>query len=70
MQFLSILLLILQNWKYVAQFAQIVDTNVKKGMKEKDLELGLKRLEKGFADVTTIKETADAAAAINDSFGQ
>lgn len=66
--FFSTTLLILKNWKYVVQFLEILERNIQNGLNEADLQRGLKRLDKGFADVTTIEETADAARDINDSF--
>jgi hypothetical protein len=68
MEVLGTLLLILKHFKYVVQLVKMIEKYTSAGIKERDLERGLHRLEKGFADVTTIQETADAAADINDSF--
>jgi len=68
MNFGSIIMLILQNFKYVVQFVQVIDKRVKLGITEKDIRLGIERLDKGFANVQTVKETAQAAKDINDSF--
>ena len=66
--FIAIVVLIMKNWKYVVEFVSILDRNLEKGVNEADLRRGLARLEKGFRDVKTIEEAADAAASINDSF--
>jgi hypothetical protein len=68
MEFWSIFVLILKNFKYVVQLVQMLDQNIKKGMSEKDIQVGMERLEKGFSHATTIKETAASAGHINDSF--
>jgi hypothetical protein len=68
MSLLSIITLVLKNWPYVVRFTEIIERNIKDGLNQKDLEKGLDRLEKGFKDVKTIKETADSARAINDAF--
>jgi uncharacterized protein YktA (UPF0223 family) len=58
----------MKNWKYVVQFVQIIDKYVERGVNAKELARGLERLDRGFQSVTTIKETAEAARNINDSF--
>jgi hypothetical protein len=65
---LATILLVIKNWKYVVQFVSILDRNIERGVNAADLEKGLNRLEKGFADVATIQETAATARDINDSF--
>lgn len=68
MSLFSVFLLVLKNWPYVVRFVEIIEKNLKEGIEAKDLEVGLERLEKGFENVKTIKETANAARSINDSF--
>lgn len=61
-------LLVLKNWKYVVQFVEILDQAIQRGVAERDLNIGLARLNKGFENATTIKDSANAARSINDSF--
>lgn len=64
----KIALLVLKNMKYFVWGFKTLLAAIDKGTNEKDLERGLARLEKGFANVTTIEETAQAARDINDTF--
>lgn len=68
MQVLTVILTLLKNWKYFVQFAEMLERNIDRGVNAADLERGLARLEKGFAGVKTIRETADTARNINDTF--
>jgi hypothetical protein len=62
------IVLIIKFWPHVIRFLEIIQKGIEKGVNEADLSKGLERLEKGFIDAKTIKETADAAGSINDSF--
>ncbi len=61
-------LLVIKNWKYVVQFVEILDQAIQRGANERDLKIGLDRLNKGFANARTVKDSADSARNINDSF--
>ena len=68
MGFWATLTLVFKNWKYVTRFLEIAVSAVENGYNTYDLNKGLKRLERGFRDVKTVQDAADAAASINDSF--
>jgi len=68
MGFWEALTLVFMNWKYVTRFLEIAVDATEKGYNAYDLNKSLKRLERGFRDVKTVEDAADAAASINDTF--
>lgn len=66
--FWTTLVLIFKNWKYVVQFIDIVEKAAVNGYNAYDLNRSLKRLEQGFKDAKSVKDSADSARSINDAF--
>jgi len=61
-------LLVLNNWKYVFQFAEILERAIINGYSAYDLNKSLHRLNEGFKHAKSVEDSADSARSINDSF--
>ena len=62
------IILILKNFKYVAQFVEIMEKAVINGYNTYDLNKSLYKLNEGFKHAKTVQDSANAASSINDSF--
>ena len=60
----GIFVLILKNFKHVVAFLKIIE----RATDEAQINRALKLIDKGFTDAKTIKDAADAARNINDSY--
>ena len=65
----STILLILKNWKYVVQFATLLDKRIEEGMNEHELNKGMEKINEAFTKPNvTNQQSADNARSLNDSF--